>query len=219
MRDGKLASGDCATPGNYLAKWDFSYDGDGVRAATLTTPYEEGVPQTAQLTAYYFGGAYEVTDGAVKKYYSFGGQTILRDSTGLQYFLTDHLGSVVAVTDDDGTLTSQQRYLPFGAERTDVGSITQTDFGYTGQRSLDDGMGGLMDYKARMYLPALGRFIQADNLIPDPSNPQAWNRFSYVGNKPVNFNDPTGHEPKYGCYTTKNGKCVDTAGNPTGSEK
>jgi len=52
MRDGKLASGDCAAPGNYLTKWDFSYDGDGTRATTLTTPYEEGVPQTAVLTAY-----------------------------------------------------------------------------------------------------------------------------------------------------------------------
>jgi hypothetical protein len=35
--------------------------------------------------------------------------------------------------------------------------------------------------------------LQPDSLIPDPSNPQAWNRFSYVMNRPVNFNDPTGH--------------------------
>ncbi len=37
--------------------------------------------------------------------------------------------------------------------------------------------------------------MQPDSLIPDPSNPQAWNRYSYVGNNPVNFNDPTGHKP------------------------
>ena len=160
--------------------------------ATLTTPYEEGVPQTAVLTAYYFGGAYEVTGSDVRKYYSFGGQTILRDSTGLQYFLTDHLGSVVAITDSNGTLTSQQRYLPFGAERTDIGTIAQTDYGYTGQRDL--GM-GLMDYKARLYSPLVGRFVQPDTLIPNPSNPQVWNRYSYVNNRPINFNDPTGHRP------------------------
>jgi hypothetical protein len=35
--------------------------------------------------------------------------------------------------------------------------------------------------------------LQPDSLIPDPSNPQAWNRFSYGLNNPVNFNDPTGH--------------------------
>jgi hypothetical protein len=43
--------------------------------------------------------------------------------------------------------------------------------------------------------PYINRFIQPDTIIPDPSNPQAWNRYSYVGNNPVNFNDPTGHCP------------------------
>ena len=35
--------------------------------------------------------------------------------------------------------------------------------------------------------------MQPDSLISDPFNPQAWNRYSYVKNNPVNFNDPTGH--------------------------
>jgi RHS repeat-associated protein len=73
-----------------------------------------------------------------------------------------------------------------------VGNISQTDYGYTGQRNLDSGI-GLMDYKARFYSPYINRFIQPDTLIPDPSNPQNWNRYSYVGNRPINFNDPTGH--------------------------
>jgi len=94
------------------------------------------------------GGAYEVTGSSVKKYYSIAGMTAaMHEGTGLQYLLTDHLGSVVAITSASGTLTSQQRYLPFGGARTDVGSITQTDFGYTGQRLLDSGMGGIMDYR------------------------------------------------------------------------
>ncbi len=38
--------------------------------------------------------------------------------------------------------------------------------------------------------------MQPDTIIPYPANPQSWNRYSYVGNNPVNFNDPTGH---YGC--------------------
>ncbi len=41
--------------------------------------------------------------------------------------------------------------------------------------------------------PYINHFLQPDTLIPDPSNPQAWNRYSYVGNNPVNLNDPTGH--------------------------
>ncbi|MEW6028596.1 MAG: RHS repeat-associated core domain-containing protein [Chloroflexota bacterium] len=144
------------------------------------------------------GGLYEVTDGAVKKYYSIAGQTVaLRDDSGLQYLLTDHLGSVVAVTNASGTLTSQQRYLPFGEVRTIPNSpITVTDFGFTGQRALN-GTGlsgtGLMDYRARFYSQALGRFIQPDSMIPSAINPQEFNRYSYVNNAPINFNDPSGH--------------------------
>jgi len=79
--------------------------------------------------------------------------------------LRTSLGSTVAVTDASGTLTSKQRYLPFGGARISSpggtipnSPILVTDFGYTGQRMLDDDMGGIMDYKARFYSPALGRF-------------------------------------------------------------
>ena len=203
----KLASGDCTSPGNAVLKWDFGYDGDGVRVATVTTTYDaNGNPDGSSWTSYYtfaslsasFGGAYEVrSDSTTIKYYAFAGQMVaMNDGTGLQYFLTDHLGSVVAITDATGTLISQQRYLPFGKTRTDVPSpdAPSTDYSYTAQRDLDPGMGGLMDYKARFYSPYLNRFIQPDSIIPDPSNPQAWNRFGYVHNNPINFNDPTGHK-------------------------
>jgi len=39
----------------------------------------------------------------------------------------------------------------------------------------------------------LGRFVQPDTIIP--GGPQGLNRYSYVANNPVNFNDPTGHRP------------------------
>lgn len=39
----------------------------------------------------------------------------MNDGTELQYLLTDHLGSVVTVTDSAGTLTSQQRYVSTGS--------------------------------------------------------------------------------------------------------
>jgi hypothetical protein len=41
----------------------------------------------------------------------------------------------------------------------------------------------------------LGRFIQADTLVPDPANPQSLNRFAYVRNNPLAFVDPSGHQP------------------------
>jgi len=89
----------------------------------------------------------------------------MHDANGLHYMvstgstrrLTDHpsislrasLGSVVAITNSTGGVEYEQRYLPFGGVR-ELGdySTTQpvTDFTYTGQRSLDAGMGGLLDY-------------------------------------------------------------------------
>ncbi|MCC7117734.1 MAG: RHS repeat-associated core domain-containing protein [Anaerolineales bacterium] len=118
----------------------------------------------------------------------------VNDGSAVQYLLTDHLGSTVAVTDSSGTLTSQQRYLPFGGERAIPNSpILATDFGYTGQRLLDSGMGGIMDYKARFYSPYINRFLQPDSIIPNASNPQTWNKYSYVYNRPINLNDPSGH--------------------------
>jgi RHS repeat-associated protein len=153
----------------------------------------DGQPQTAVLTANFMGGAYEVTGSTIRKYYSFAGMMVaMRDSTGLKFLLTDHLGSMVAITDVSGSLISEQRYLPFGQVREDVGTITATDFGYTGQRSLPEM--GLMDYRARFYDPLLMRFIQPDSIVPNLANPQIFNRFSYVGNSPITFSDPTGHD-------------------------
>ncbi len=108
------------------------------------------------VTAYFMGGLYEVTDNKVTKYYSIAGMTVaMYSDSSMKYLLTDQLGSVVAVTNASGALLSQQRYLPFGGVRTDVGTVSETDFGYTGQSALGDL--GLMDYHARMYDPYLNQ--------------------------------------------------------------
>lgn len=41
--------------------------------------------------------------------------------------------------------------------------------------------------------PVLGRFTQADTIIPNPGNPLAMDRYAYVYNNPVKYIDPTGH--------------------------
>ncbi|MEW5985314.1 MAG: RHS repeat-associated core domain-containing protein, partial [Chloroflexota bacterium] len=46
---------------------------------------------------------------------------------------------------------------------------------------------------ARYYVPGVGRFASADALVPDPQNPQSFNRYGYVLNNPLRFTDPTGH--------------------------
>jgi RHS repeat-associated protein len=44
-----------------------------------------------------------------------------------------------------------------------------------------------------IYVSSIGRFAQADSIIPNPTNPQAYNRFSYVINNPLRFVDRSGH--------------------------
>ncbi|MEM9776971.1 MAG: Tox-REase-5 domain-containing protein [Chloroflexota bacterium] len=37
------------------------------------------------------------------------------------------------------------------------------------------------------------RFLTPDTIVPDPTNPQTLNRYSYVNNRPINLWDPSGH--------------------------
>ena len=49
-------------------------------------------------------------------------------------------------------------------------------------------------YGFRHYDPALGRFTQPDTIVPEQAQgTQAWDRYAYVNNNPVRYNDPTGH--------------------------
>ncbi len=52
---------------------------------------------------------------------------------------------------------------------------------------------GLMYYNARWYDPALGRFVQADTIVPQPGDVRGWDRYAYVRNNPTGRIDPTGH--------------------------
>ena len=51
-----------------------------------------------------------------------------------------------------------------------------------------------MFYNARWYDPGLGRFAQADTIIPlQTQGVQAWDRYAGMNNNPVRYNDPSGH--------------------------
>jgi len=148
-------------------------------------------------TTVYVNALYEkdVSGNLSTKYYYLGGQRIaMRRGSTLTYLHGDHLGSASLATDASGTkiTDSDTRYSPYGVTRPGLaGTGLPTDRRFTGQR--EEASLGCYDYVARPYAPALGRFLQADTLVPDPGNPQSLNRYSYVLGNPLRYTDPTGH--------------------------
>jgi RHS repeat-associated protein len=112
-------------------------------------------------------------------------------SWDVNFLLSDHLGSTSITTDDSGDTVSEMRYSPWGSVRFAEG-LSPTDFTYTGQLSKVNHF-GLMYYKARWYDVSLGRFAQADTIVPSTENPIAWDHFAYISNNPLRDNDPSGH--------------------------
>ncbi len=161
----------------------FVYDGDGGRVKkTVGTE-----------TSTYIGKLYECTAIGCSKHIFAGGTRIaLKDvNTGdVVYYHSDHLGSSSVMTDGTGTIVQELAYFPYGNIRDNIGAV-DVNYKYTGQEH--DESTGLYFYNARYYDPVLGRFTQADTIVPGPRNPQNFNRYSYVRNNPINMIDPSGH--------------------------
>ena len=108
------------------------------------------------------------------------------------YYHGDHLGGSNVMTDRSGALVDHYEYYAFGKEKhNDPTCSFNVSNRYTGQ-ILDEDT-GLYYYNARYYDPELGRFIQADSIVPSAGDPQTLNRYSYVNNNPLKYTDPSGH--------------------------
>jgi len=139
-------------------------------------------------------------------YYYSGNQRIAMRTGGEAYLLFgDHLGSSSLLVRADGTEAEKAYYMPWGGERGAT-SITSTDYGYTGQMREGD----IYYYGARWYDPAIGRFMQADTIVPlNVQGTQAFDRYAYVNNNPIRYTDPSGHG-----ISPVNRMMLDGGGNP-----
>ena len=132
-------------------------------------------------------------EGYFTYYHRMSGRMIgfTRSDSGVTTWTgSDIVGSTSATRDESGQVATH-RYTPFGETRTD-GNL-DTDHLFTGQ--ILDESSGLAFYNARYYDPAIGRFITPDSIVPNPLNGQDYNRYTYVRNNPVKYNDPTGNCP------------------------
>jgi RHS repeat-associated protein len=194
------ANGNMVTRGTQTLTWDaenrpvsvnstsFIYDGDGNRV----------IKTEGGQTTLYINRFMEVNlNTSTNTSYYFLGQTMIAmsENATLKYIHQDSLGSSSVMSGSNGTWLGTIKYAPFGGTRSVTGTIA-TDKLFTGQ-ILDDT--GLYYYNARYYDCTIGRFISPDTVIPNPSNPQCFNRYSYCLNNPLKYTDPSGFDAEGHC--------------------
>ncbi len=121
------------------------------------------------------------------------------DGPQMRYYHRDHLGSIMAITNESGAPMERLAYEAYGKRRYPNGTADPscsifgitTDRGFTAHEHLDELC--LIHMNGRIYDPLLGRFTTADPFVQSPSNLQSYNRYSYVWNNPLALTDPSGY--------------------------
>jgi len=185
-----------------------SYTWDGRNRLTGISGYK---PDCSALNASFGYDALnrrtERTVNGVTTEYVYDGWDILRESTAgvttdytrtlnideplalersdgtIRYYKADALGSIIALTDENGVVTTSYAYDAFG--NVTVSGNDFNAFQYTGRENDET---GLYYYRARYYSPGLRRFISQDPI----RLAGGINFFAYVRNNPIHFIDPFG---------------------------
>jgi RHS repeat-associated protein len=168
------------------------YDGNGNRIARIENGVERryvldlGSPMSNVLCE---------TDntGNISAYYIYGTQLIAKvDSIGTRhYYHTNNLSTVLALSNESGTITDRYAYGPFGDLYMQEG-ITANPFKYVGGLGVMFEDNRLYFMRARFYDPETGRFLSKDPVEGSLNTPVGLNKYVYGLNDPLFFIDPKG---------------------------
>lgn len=187
-----------AQAGVFACEFGYAYDG---------TRLWKHINQNPTNIQVWIGNIYEEKGGKKLFHVFAGGEQVCTFETNsalfgnsgdtnrvAYYYHQDNLNSSSALSGSSGAQQEVNVYYPFGRTQTASPQASfQVSRRFTGQ--VFDAESGLYYYVGRYYDPELGRFIQADTIIPNIANPQSYNRYSYVLNDPLRYADPDGHDP------------------------
>jgi RHS repeat-associated protein len=186
----------------------YSYDAEGrpLSLPGVTQVYYDAfnramtINRSGTYTNYLFTAAGQryatMTGGTWQKYFlplPAGMQAVYTPS-GLQYYRhADWLGSSRFASTPSGAVQYSLGYAPFGETYSESGTVDRV---YTGQtQDTVAGSTALYDFQFRQHASSQGRWLVPDPAglaAVDPTNPQTWNRYAYVGNNPLNQVDAKG---------------------------
>ncbi len=117
----------------------------------------------------------------------------------IYYVYSDHLGSILTLTDSAGNVVARQNFDAWGRQRnpdnwtyTNIpGAPTWLYRGFTGHEQLPQF--ALINMNGRIYDPVTGRMLSPDNYVPLPWNTQGYNGYTYGNNNPLVYVDPDGN--------------------------
>ena len=184
---------------------DFTYGPDYQRVKTMLKN------NSALVETRLYIGNYEkqiIAGGATREvHYVSGGNglcAILVKEAGIvtpYYVYTDHLGSLLTITNSAGTVIAEQNFDAWGRKRNPVNwqyaGVPTTPAWlyrvYTSHEHLPHFT--LINMNGRMYDPIQGRMLSPDNYVSTPFGTQGYNRYSYANNNPLSYVDPDGNNP------------------------